>query len=170
MKYNIGDKFIIEIEGVKRDSVDGYSIKLKEGPVISWTLDNEILDQLQQTDCSGEAAWETAKKILFEKEFTHDVLNEIFGTMNLYAIMRDYAPHEAKAKIDEWKKQKEEVKVGDVVENKITGFRAVVTKVYGRELALLYDDGSFSKMDKYEFVKTNGHLPFKELLEEIKGE
>lgn len=166
-KYKAGDKFIFEVAKVTDSEVDKYMINLGED--ISWFVDEEFLMQLKKTGCSGEEAWETAKQILFEKEFTHDILNEIFGTMNHYAIMRDLKPNEVRAKIDEWKKQKEEIKVGDVIQSKGDSKlkRAVVTRVNGRFLDILYDDGMSWRVDKNLHEKTGEHIDIEAVLKQL---
>ena len=166
-KFKAGDKFILEVAKVTDSEVDKYMINLDEDT--SWFVDEEFLMQLQQTACSGEEAWETAKQILFEKEFTHDILNEIFGTMNHYAIMRDLKPNEVKAKIDEWKKQKEEIKVGDVLKGKDSKMQCVVTMVNGNTVELLWKDGLTGKKNFREisdqFEKTGQSLNIENVLQ-----
>lgn len=170
MKYKAGDKFVVEIEKVEEEVANPYTLKLEGGECGNWICSEGFLNQLQKTACSGEEAWETAKQIMFAEEFTHDVLNEIFGTMNHYAIMRDYKPNEVKAKIDEWKKQKEEVKVGDVL--RCGNNKCIVTRVSRFGVYVVWDDGSAGEHDidkMYDYKKTGERIELDAIFEQLGG-
>ena len=146
-KYKVGDKFITEIIAVRK-GIEPYVLKLKDGG--DWIADENFLEQLQHMEAeqtmTAEEAWETAKQILFKEELSTSTLEEIFGTRNHFAIMRDFTPQEAKAKIEAWEKAKEEeIKVGDVL--KCGNDLCVVTKVEEYELYVVWFDGSAGEQD-----------------------
>lgn len=152
MNYKKGDKFICEVAKVNEGNELAYEMRLKEGETSLWIVSDKFLDQLQPCTNSAEEAWETAKQILFEKEFTHDVLNEIFGTMNHYAIMRDLKPDEVKAKIEAWEKKKQ-IEVGCILKGKASGMQCIVTKVDGDAVELLWQDGLTGKKTVSEIAE-----------------
>ena len=65
----------------------------------------------------AETAWELAKKIILHgKDFySGEELKEIFGYAYSETLMKNYTYPEAAAKVAEWEKAKEEIKVGDIV-------------------------------------------------------
>ena len=173
MKYKVGDKFILEIEAVRK-GLNPYLYKrgvdCEEYFVCEQFLDNlQPLEEAEQA-MTAEEAWETAKKILFKEELFRPVLEEIFGTRNHFAIMRDFTPQEAKVKIEAWEKTKYEIKVGDVLQNKRTKNKCVVTNteiLSGGALVMWYD-GDFGDYDKEEIVegfeKTGKHINIEPML------
>lgn len=170
-KYKVGDKFITEII-----AIEPYMLKLKNGG--DWIAYEDFLDQLQPMEAeaamTAEEAWETAKQILFKEELSTSMLEEIFGTRNHFAIMRDFTPQEAKAKIEAWKKQKEEVKVGDVLKDFIGQF-CIVTSVHDNlhQVSLLWKSGVVSTRSKDEiresYEKTGEHIDLDAIFEQLGG-
>ena len=170
-KYKVGDKFITEIIAVRK-GIEPYMLKLKDGG--DWIADEAFLDQLQlmevEQTMTAEEAWETARQILFKEELFTPMLEEIFGTRNHFAIMRDFTPQEAKAKIDAWEKAKEEIKVGDVLQHKITKFKCVVTDADGG-FYVLWWNGEMGDLDEEEtygnFEKTGEHIDIESVLKQL---
>lgn len=176
-KYKVGDKFIVEVEGVRKNAFP-YIMKLKKGKYANWEAEEAFLDQLQPFECeltmTAEEVWELAKQIMFKSEFSATNLEEIFGTRNHFAIMRDFTPQEVKAMIDEWKKRKEEIKVGDVLQTDGGMYRCVVTQKGDDGIMVLYDDGDFDGVCFEEigrdYKNTGEHIKLEKLFSKIKGE
>ena len=116
-------------------------------------------------------AWELARKI-FDME-TNDI-EDIFITedaWNLGTVLNNYTYQEAAAKVAEWEKAKEEIKVGDVFEF-TSGGKAVVMKVYeDGEVALFFPDGGCGIYEPDEsWHKTGRHIDIDSFLKQIGGE
>lgn len=169
-KYNVGDKFMIEIDkvvkGFSNDADKLYRIKgfnslvfdeygldkLLKTPVTLHT-DRELNNAKKEAYEAGlNEAWELAKTIYFE-DADHNIsyknLVDIFKCGDLSEIMK-HKPQEVKAKIEAWKKEqkeKEKIHVGDVVHHKENkSVRLVVTAVYG---ARQFDGIKISPTDIY---------------------
>ena len=82
---------------------------------------------------------------------------------------------EAKAKYDEWKdkwkKEKEEIRVGDEVAN-LTDYKGVVVKIYDdKTVNIMWDNGNVGNCKTNTFHKTGRHFDeVAELLEKMRGE
>ena len=63
----------------------------------------------------AETAWELARKIVIQNGYSAYDLYEIFGCSDLQHVLENYTYPEAAAKVAEWKKTKDEIKVGDIV-------------------------------------------------------
>ena len=173
MKYKVGDKFIIEVEAVRK-GLNPYLYKRgvdsEEYFVCEQFLDNlQPLEEAEQR-MTAEEAWETAKQILFKEELSTSMLEEIFGTRNHFAIMRDFTPQEAKAKIEAWEK-KVEIKVGDVLLHELSGCKCVVIQKDDFRITVLWDKGNFSYYypeDLEEmFEKTGENLDIESMLKQL---
>lgn len=121
---------------------------------------------------TAEEAWEIAKQILFDEGISTTELEEIFGTRNHYAVIRDYTPQEAKEKIDDWKKSKEEVEVGDVLKKKSNGDKCIVIKFNeNRTFFVMFEDGSAGIYDEKriqtDFKKTGKHIDIEAVLKQL---
>ena len=133
-----------------------------------------LTDECDEPTMTAEEAWETAKQILFKEELSTSMLEEIFGTRNHFAIMRDFKPQEAKANIEAWEKTKYEIKVGDVLKGKDSKMQCVVTMLDYEAVELLWGDGLTGKKHiseiREQFEKTGEHIRLERLLSKIKGE
>ena len=115
-------------------------------------------------------AWELVRKI-FDME-TNDI-EDIFikeDAWNLGTVLNNYTYQEAAAKVAEWEKAKEEIKVGDVFEF-TSGGKAVVMKVYeDGEVALFFPDGGCGIYEPDEsWHKTGRHIDVDSFLKQIGG-
>ena len=113
-------------------------------------------------------AWELVRKI-FDME-TNDI-EDIFITedaWNLGTVLNNYTYQEAAAKVEEWERQKEEIKAGDVFEF-TSGGKAVVMKVYeDGEVALFFPDGGCGIYEPHEsWHKTGRHIDIDGFLKQI---
>ena len=120
-----------------------------------------------------QEAWKLAQKIALYKRdggFSIDELEEIFETQYWTDVfLLTYS--EATAKVAEWKKAKEEICVGDMVEF-TNGIKAVVIKVYeDGEIALLFSDGGYGTYKPHRnWHKTDRHIDVNAWLAQIGGE
>ena len=120
----------------------------------------------------AEAAWELARKIndmdIYDTE-------EIFieaGAFHLGNVLENYTYSEAAAKVAEWEKAKEEIKVGDVLEDMYdSNVKCTVTNLYPSNRAyLVFDDGSADMHELDTFKKTGRHMDIDSFLKQIRGE
>lgn len=92
----------------------------------------------------------------------------------LYEIFPNGCPYEmtyqeAKAKYEEWKKQKDEIRVGDEVALQDGNFKYVVMGFHFNTAYLLASDGSISKFPVNKLKKLNRHFnETEELLKKMK--
>ena len=122
----------------------------------------------------AEVAWELARKIvsdIYHGGYNSDELKEIFGYFIYQNIWRDNTYSEAAAKVSQWEKAKEEIKVGDVYKSLSGNF--VVCGI-DREIDMvkaLWDDLSVGKIYLYEikeqYTKTGRHIDIDSFLKQI---
>ena len=117
-------------------------------------------------------AWELARKI-FDME-TNDI-EDIFITedaWNLGTVLNNYTYQEAAAKVAQWEKAKEEIKVGDVLEDVASSnVKCVVTNMYPDNMAyLVFSDGSAGMHELENMTKTGRHIDIDNFLKQIGGE
>ena len=120
----------------------------------------------------AEAAWELVRKI-FDME-TNDI-EDIFikeDAWNLGTVLNNYTYQEAAAKVAEWEKAKEEIKVGDVLENMaFSKIKCVVTNLYPDNMAYsIFGDGTAGMHELNNFKKTGRHIDIDSFLKQIGGE
>ena len=118
-------------------------------------------------------AWELVRKI-FDME-TNDI-EDIFikeDAWNLGTVLNNYTYQEAAAKVAEWEKAKEEIKVGDIFQDN-DGNNAIVTSIKGNTVYYMWDDGDtrsgFAEDVKKHFTKTGRHIDIDSFLKQIGGE
>ena len=127
--------------------------------------------EVEQARAEGaETAWELARKIVLGGKdcYSCEDLKKIFDYGYSQAVMRHYTYPEAAAKVAEWEKAKEEIKVGDVFEF-TSGGKAVVMKVYeDGEVALFFPDGGCGIYEPDEsWHKTGRHIDIDSFLKQI---
>ena len=122
-----------------------------------------------------EAAWELARKI-FDME-TNDI-EDIFITedaWNLGTVLNNYTYSEAAAKVAQWEKAKEEIKVGDIYKN-IAGSCFVICDVNEEDnnAQVLWSSSLSSRKTldeiKRYYTKTGRHIDIDSFLKQIGGE
>lgn len=131
---------------------------------------NVIFEIEQAFDRGCNAAWKLAQKIAkfqLDGGYSIDELKAIFGHPYLNEIF-DLTFSEAAAKVAEWKKAKEEICVGDVVECEehygvVVGVGEVYVKVFTSDWT------SFQWMKK-DCTKTGRHIDVDAWLAQIGGE
>lgn len=162
MKYKVGDKFILEIQGVRNEEYHEYPYETE----IDYNSEGE-LDKLPMLvngvdtysyNKGAEDAWELAKMINANYDkggLKLTELQEVFGTHNINNIFVENTYQEAKAKLDAWEKAKEEIKVGDLVyvTNSKRG-NGIVSRIDRDWCTVIWVDGSSGKWHINELAKT----------------
>ena len=183
-KYKVGDKFVIEIEGIYENVLSNtfevdiskqlYRIKGFE----SLVFDKNGLDKLENAKNSlpipySEAykkgmndAWDIARELC--KTDYNDCTN-IFGDESVEYVINNLTPLEIKEKIESFKK---EIKVGDVVTVGGGDITFICTKDNSNgdytKCHLVAGDGSvYEDCDKFECQKTGKSIDIGEILKEI---
>lgn len=117
-------------------------------------------------------AWELAKKIVddvWNGGYSEEKLKQIFGyaISQLCIVKNTYS--EAAAKVAEWEKAKEEIKVGDVLEDIAdNNVKCVVTKPHSSNMAyLVFSDGSAGLNELDNLRKTGRHTDIDSFLKQI---
>ena len=118
----------------------------------------------------AEAAWELAKKfVLYGKGcYSDEEVKKIFGFACGPTVLRNYTYKHAAAKVSEWEKAKEEIKVGDVVSRE--GLYGVVKSVSDDWLNGITASGISFQWLKRKCTKTGRHIDIDGFLKQIGGE
>ena len=133
--------------------------------------DQHEVEYNQAFNQGAEAAWELARKIndmdIYDTE-------EIFieaGAFHLGNVLENYTYSEAAAKVTEWEKAKEEIKVGDILEDIYdSNVKCTVTNLYPNNMAyLVFDDGTAGVNELDNFKKTGRHIDIDGFLKQIGG-
>ena len=145
---------------ITRLLAENKRLKAENGNVI-WEIE-------QAFDRGCNAAWELVRKI-FDME-TNDI-EDIFikeDAWNLGTVLNNYTYSEAAAKVAEWEKAKEEIKVGDVVSH---GEKYGVVISEGTICFRGFtDDGTPFEWYKERCTKTGRHIDIGSFLKQIGGE
>ena len=200
-KYKVGDKVVYEVKEIIRDGAYLFPSWKEIEPLPTYTepleakiqrqaaeitrllAENEklkaengnVIWEIEQAfDRGCKAAWELARKIaVIPKDggYGGSKLIEIFNTALNNEIFNLTYP-EAAAKVAEWEKAKEEIKVGDVLENiYISKVKCVVTNLYPDNMAYsIFGDGTAGMHELNNFKKTGHHIDIDSFLKQIRGE
>ena len=114
-------------------------------------------------------AWELIRKLF---KMSGSEVKEVFGHVILGVLVNDLTPQEALAKLEAYEKEKNEIKVGDVVfgddEPDVYG---IVTFVSCEMIYIVWSDGSSGvEYDFRDIKKTGRHIDITSVLEQIRGE
>lgn len=132
-EYNVGDKFIVEIDSIYNDELkELYKVK----GFNSLVFDDNGLDKLEKYDEVNERlelieelkqeeynrglndVWVLVNRMLSSTGydgFTKKEFNEIFGKKGLIHVLENEKPQEVLAKVEAYDNEHNEVKVGDVI-------------------------------------------------------
>ena len=148
---------------ITRLLAENKRLKAENGNVI-WEIE-------QAFDRGCNEAWELVRKI-FDME-TNDI-EDIFieeDAWNLGTVLNNYTYQEAAAKVAEWEKGKEEIKVGDVLEDiYVSKVKCVVTNLYPDNMAYsIFGDGTAGMHELNNFKKTGRHIDIDGFLKQIRG-
>ena len=122
----------------------------------------------------AEAAWKLAQKITkfqLDGGYSIDELKAIFGHPHINEII-DLTYTEAAAKVAEWEKTKEKVKVGDVLEYIASSkIKCVVINICPNNMAYsVFNDGSTGIHKLENMKKTGRHIDIDSFLKQMGGE
>ena len=162
-------KYIVDIpsELVLKD--DGYSFS--NGNSYCITGDLSKLTPYTESDRKAieDEVWEFVKEIeCLTRDKAEDCFDVEYDGIPFVANMFSY--QEAKAKYDAWKKEKEEIRVGDEVKHR--GRNYVVGYVGADKVYHLIDENWLRTVVQggYQLIKTGRHFPeVAELLEKMRG-
>ena len=137
--------------------------------------DQHEVEYNQAFNQGAETAWELAKKITCQPingGFKRSEFEEIFGYDYISDIFKKYTYTEAAAKVAEWEKAKEEIKIGDILEGIYdSDIKCVATNLYPNNMAyLVFDDGTAGMHKLDTFKKTSRRMPIDSFLKQIRGE
>lgn len=164
MKYKKGDKFIIEVEGVREYPM----YRICQGQLMY----ESTLDLLEPYDESADYqrglndAWETAREVF---GMTIQELYDAFGEDGL-CLLQKTTVAEALARIRAYE-EAQKIHVGNEVTCKGYGGKAVVTHVNDKDATILHWLGGASCVKKDHLTKTGRHFPeVATLLDKMKGD
>ena len=120
----------------------------------------------------AETAWELARKITCQPingGFNRSEFEEIFNEGYISDVFEKYTYQEATAKVAEWEKAKEEIKVGDVLEYIYdSNVKCTVTNLYTNNRAyLVFDDGTAGMHELNNFKKAGRQMDIDSFLKQI---
>ena len=120
----------------------------------------------------AEAAWELARKIVLKNGYSAYDLHEIFNCCGSHQALEDYTYPEAAAKVAEWEKAKEEIKVGDIYRSETGNYVAIRTTDGEKGVAkiLFMSNGEVTPdYIKSHCTKTGRHIDIDGFLKQIGG-
>ena len=180
MKFQYGDNVLVKgkVLGIVEDGIKVNLIDDASNSNTMWFAEEQLIpdmtniETIPQEEVMKSAyehglndAWELVNKLL---DISSDsIKKELFGTVFVTDIMKDYTPQEALAKMKEYKEA--QIEVGDVIA--IDDDRVIITKIIkGEPCTIIYgieDDGCAICYSDKQFKKTGKHIDIKAILEQI---
>ena len=126
-----------------------------------------------------EAAWELARKIILRQSqggMNDEDYKGAFGSgVSETYVIKNYTYQEAAAKVAEWEKAKEEIKVGDVYMSRVGNYFVIYDIDHEKGIAkILWRDLSNSARELEDIkeynIKTGRHIDIDSFLKQIGGE
>ena len=175
LKSLVGKEFEKTLPIIAGDYED--KIKRQAAEITRLLAENKKLKEEynQAFNQGAEAAWELVKKIILNDKgcYSGEELKEIFGYAYSQTLIKNYTYTKAVAKIAEWEKAKEEIKVGDVFQDDDKN-NAIVTSIKGNTIYYMWDDGDtrsgFAEDVKKHFTQTGRHIDIGSFLKQIGDE
>lgn len=127
-------------------------------------------DEIREKEAEyGEKAWQLFRNIC---ELNGTECIEAFDTISCRTVLDEMTYSEAKAKYDEWAKEKSRIRVGDEVIIKFDGVKGVILDEDScGEFSVFTENGCCEAYRKINFEKTGRHLnSVEKLLEEMRNE
>lgn len=114
-----------------------------------------------------DEVWGVCKKLISMSE---NEVSDMMGCMtNFGEVMYNVPYQEAKAKYEAWRAERDEIRVGDEVEEIALNMRGIVTWIGDASCSVMWDDGRPSTEFQKELRRTGRHFDeVEELLEKIK--
>lgn len=177
LKDNIKNVVAQEFEKTIPIITEEYEAKIRRqaAEITRLLAENERLKpKYENIRAKGQnEAWELARKILqgvHNGGYSPKELAQIFGCEVSKPCIVENTYQEATAKVAEWEKAKEEIKVGDVFQDD-DGNNAIVTSIKGNTIYYMWDDGDtrswFAEDVKKHFTKTGRHIDIDGFLKQI---
>lgn len=145
---------------ITRLLAENEKLKAENGNVI-WEIE-------QAFDRGCNEAWELARKCMLMTDRERET---IFGSGHnaLYGVLTYFDYNHAAAKVAEREKAKEEIKVGDVLEDiYVSKAKCVVTNLYPDNMAYsIFGDGTAGMHELNNFKKTGRHIDIDGFLKQI---
>ena len=144
---------------ITRLLAENKKLKAESGNVI-WEIE-------QAFDRGCNEAWELAKKCMLMTDREREA---IFGSGHnaLYGVLTYFDYKHAAAKVAEWEKAKEEIKVGDIV--KLEKLCGIVMKADESWVIGLTEEGDKFQWSRGNCTKTGRHIDIDSFLKQIGGE
>ena len=170
-------RLVMEKEGLKDENErlkaenEKMSIKIDAYELCGDQHEEEYNQAFNQ---GAEAAWKLARKITCQPingGFNRSEFEEIFNEGYISDVFEKYTYQEAAAKVEAWEKAKEEIKVGDVLEDIYdSNVKCTVTNLYPNNRAyLVFDDGTAGMHELDNFKKTGRNIDIDSFLKQIRG-
>ena len=169
-------RLVMEKEGLKDENErlkaenEKMSIKIDAYELCG---DQHGVEYNQAFNQGAEAAWELARKINDMDIYdTEEIFIEV-GAFHLGNVLENYTYPEAAAKVVEWEKAKEEIKVGDVIRiNEDSDFYGLVININpeSRIAFVVSENRSLSLISLECCIKTGRHIDVDSFLKQIGGE
>ena len=171
-KYEVGDKVVLTVTSTNETGclpcyVLNDDLILSKQDIDKYT--EPLSTYIEQARVEGQnEAWELARKIICQPKnggFNRSEITEIFGYGYISDVFEKYTYPEAAAKVAEWERAKEEIKVGDVVSHE-EKYGVVISEgtICFRGFT---DDGTPFEWYKERCTKTGRHIDVDSLLKQI---
>lgn len=185
--YILNDNFVISEQGIDKyaEPLSTYTEPLEAEITRLLAENKELKERVGKANkisfnggrlAGQNEAWELARKITCQPingGFNRSEFEEIFGYDYISDIFEKYKYTEATAKVVEWEKTKEEIKVGDIVRNKCNiSYKFCVTDIDydGTIYGINKDGATYSGKNPEDWEKTGRHIDIDSFLKQIGGE
>ena len=178
-KYKAGDKVILTVTSTNEMGclpcyVLNDDLILSKQDIDKYT--EPLAAYTEQARAEGQnEAWELARKIvsdIYHGGYNSDELKEIFGYFLYQNIWEDNTYPKAAAKVTEWEKAKEEIKVGDIYRSNVGNYFVIRTtdREEGVTKILFISSGEVTPdYIKSHCTKTGRHIDIDGFLKQIGG-
>lgn len=172
MKYKVGDEVLVKAN-IIAGKIIANTTNCYRASIGSSYFDISEDSIIPIPNMTAEEAWEIVRGI---ETMRSDALLKIFDTDNVYCILQDFSPQQAKAKIEAWKSEKE-IKVGDEVAHKKfphdDSYKFFATEIDNecRRIGGFsgFSGEVFSGRDIDMYQKTGRHIDIEGMLKQIGG-
>lgn len=189
--FKVGDKFIVEVDGVNTPPENSGAVNLyriKDLNYCLWAENSLVLPEKQLEKLAKVSDLKDKVKEAYKKGYAkamEDIQEAVrmllamdyndrdlhFGGSHITAeILREFDVREIVERLEAYKKEQSEIRVGDEVE--INDSEVIVTYVRGSKMYVLYGDGSTEEVtvNHTEIRKTGRHFDeVEKLIEILKG-
>lgn len=189
--FKVGDKFIVEVDGVNTPPENSGAVNLyriKDLNYCLWAENSLVLPEKQLEKLAKVSDLKDEVKEAYKKGYAkamEDIQEAVrmllamdyndrdlhFGGSHITAeILREFDVREIVERLEAYKKEQPEIRVGDEVE--INDSEVIVTYVRGSKMYVLYGDGSTEEItvNRTEIRKTGRHFgEIESLLKILKG-